>query len=196
MSNERDLGRVQLHEHSTSTPLRIDAAAGVMREVKVVGRRSRNGRTYTTAALRAALPLYEGIRVNIDHPRRGAGDSHVSDRFGVLRRVRLRTDGIVADLHYLTRHPLAEMIVEAARRMPEALGLSHNAEGRAVVRDGLEVVEEITRVASVDLVSNPATTAGLFESSMQTHYEQSITGGTLADAVQAGSRIVRVRGVK
>jgi len=180
---------VRLQERAASDSLRIDPTSGVLRDVKVLGRRSRNGRCYTSTPLRAALPFYEGIRVNINHRPRGATDeSPLGDRFGVLRRVRLLADGIFADLHYLTRHPLAEMIVEAARRMPEALGLSHNAEGRAVVRDGVEIIEEITRVVSVDLVSDPATTRGLFESIAPSHYEQATNGRSLADAVRSGTR--------
>jgi hypothetical protein len=187
---------IPLQERTTSNSLRIDATAGVLRDVKVLGRRSRNGRCYTSAALRSALPHYEGVQVNINHPPRGAaGESPLGDRFGVLRRVRLRSDGIYADLHYLTRHPLAEMIVEAARRMPEALGLSHNAEGRAVMRDGVEIVEEITRVVSVDLVSDPATTCGLFESITPSHYEESMEGRSFVEAVRSHSRNQRFRSV-
>jgi hypothetical protein len=55
------------------------------------------------------------------------------------------------------------MVVEAAERMPEALGLSHNAEGKVSSKNGEVLVEEITRVRSVDLVSDPASTESLFE---------------------------------
>jgi hypothetical protein len=168
----------------------------VLHRVKVLGRHSRNRRRYSPAALRDALRLYEGAKVNINHPdRAGNGERRVTDRFGVLRQVRLEADGIYADLHYLTRHPLAEMIAEAAERMPEALGLSHNAEGRTTREDGVEIVEEITRVVSVDLVSDPATTLGLFESTAAAHYDRVLDGRTLAGAVSAADGVVRRRTV-
>jgi phenylpyruvate tautomerase PptA (4-oxalocrotonate tautomerase family) len=109
--------------------------------------------------------------------------------------VRLEADGVYADLHYLTRHPLAEMIAEAAERMPEALGLSHNAEGRTTRQGDAEIVEEITRVVSVDLVSDPATTLGLFESLAAAHYDRVLDGRPLADAVSADSGVIRTRSV-
>ena len=82
---------------------------------------------------------------------------------GHPKDVAAREDGLYGDLHYLRSHPLAEMTAEAAERLPEALGLSHNAEGRVAQSGGTAVVEEIVRVRSVDLVADPATTRSLFE---------------------------------
>lgn len=191
------LQSMRLVERVAANPLRVDRAAGVLRRVKVLGRQSRNGRRYSSAALRGALQLYEGAKVNINHPDRSGGrERTVTDRFGVLRRVQLEADGVYADLHYLTRHPLAEMIAEAAERMPEALGLSHNAEGRTSREGEVEIVEEITRVVSVDLVSDPATTQGLFESLASSHYERVLEGHSLANAVIADERVLRIRRVR
>ncbi|MCY2964859.1 MAG: hypothetical protein NT069_14680, partial [Planctomycetota bacterium] len=61
-------------------------------------------------------------------------------------------------------HPQAPMIAEAAERNPCRFGLSHNAVGRVIQRDGQFIVESIDRVHSVDIVQNPATSLGLFES--------------------------------
>src|SRR5262249_25971699 len=69
-----------------------------------------------------------------------------------------------ANLHYLRSHGLAALLVEAAERNPRRFGLSHNAEGRVAHRDGKTIVESIEKVRSVDVVQNPATNAGLFES--------------------------------
>ena len=46
---------------------------------------------------------------------------------------------------------------------PENVGFSHNVEARTARRGDRLVVEAITRVQSVDLVADPATTRGLFE---------------------------------
>ena len=131
------------------------------------------------------MQLYEGARVNINHPDRDRPitDRAVVDRFGVLKNVRIRDGGIYADLHYLRQHPLAEMIAEAAERLPKALGLSHNAEGRTSHHQTAEIVEEITRVISVDLVSDPASTSGLFESLSGGRYQQLLAGRSLASAI-------------
>ncbi len=71
---------------------------------------------------------------------------------------------IRGDLHYLKSHPQASVFVEAVKRFPRSFGLSHDAEGKPVRRDGKTVVESINRVFSVDIVGHPATNKGLFES--------------------------------
>jgi hypothetical protein len=156
---------VPLIEITRSTSLRVDRDLGVVRGVKVLGLVSANGRRYTRAAIERARPLYEGIPVNIDHPHQARPDEQRrwADRLGRLENVRATDAGLFADLHYLKSHPMAEMTVEAAERMPEALGLSHNAVGRVVKRQQETIVEEIMQVRSVDVVSDPATTKSLFE---------------------------------
>ncbi len=157
---------VQLVEYAAAgTPLQVDAENGVIRGVKVLGLQSQNGRRYLKEAVGKAAPLYEGRVVNIDHPNRAGEQVPVSRRFGWLESVTQHQDGSLwADLHYLTSHPAAPAVVEAARRNPKLLGLSHNARGREVRRAGENVIEAIEAVNSVDLVADPATVAGLFES--------------------------------
>ncbi|HUT11598.1 MAG TPA: hypothetical protein VMY42_13950 [Thermoguttaceae bacterium] len=199
---------VALHEiNAISAPAaggRVDAEAGVIRGVKVLGLQSGNtGRTigldaeefgpavdqryaYTIEALRDATGLYEGIGVYVDHPqfafdangsrRAIAQDRKTADRFGRLVNVRVTETGMYADLEYLKSHPLAAQVVEVAQRMPEALALSHNATGRPVKRDGRVVIEKILAVRSVDLVGEKAgTTRSLFE----TETEEPIMDGDM-----------------
>lgn len=166
-SSRRQHFRISLREDvvRNTSSLRVDRDAGVIHGVKVLGLESANGRRYTPEAVRQAARLYEGVPVNIDHPSDGQGAAarECDARFGQLRNVQVRADGLYADLHYLKAHPLAERICEAAERMPDAFGLSHNAEGRGEQEDGVLVIREIADVHSVDLVSDPATTQGLFE---------------------------------
>jgi hypothetical protein len=156
----------KLLEVTFSEATQVDREAGVIRNVKVLGRSSRNGRVYSEAALRQAARLYEGLGVNLNHPdrRESSIERPVQDGFGWLEGVRLGDDGVYGDLHYLRSHPHSAVIVEAAERNPRRFGLSHNAEGRVARRDGRTIVESIESVRSVDLVQNPATNRGLFES--------------------------------
>jgi hypothetical protein len=71
--------------------------------------------------------------------------------------------GLRGDFHFNPKHALAEQLIWDAEHSPENVGFSHNVEARTSRRDGKVVVEEITRVQSVDLVADPATTRGLFE---------------------------------
>ncbi len=144
----------------------VDREAGVIRGVKVLGRESRNGREYSDRALHEAARLYDGIGVNLNHPDRRETNRErpVEAGFGWLEAAEVQADGVYADLHYFRTHPQAAILVEAAERNPKRFGLSHNAEGKVARRDGKTIVESIEKVRSVDVVQNPATNAGLFES--------------------------------
>lgn len=142
--------------------LKVDRERGLIRGVKILGVESRNGRQYNPAAIREAKGLYEGIAVNIDHAEGGEPRSY-GDRIGRLSLIEARADGLYGDLRVNPAHPLAERLFWDAENMPENVGLSHDATGKTKRRDGKTVVESITAVRSVDLVAEPATTAGLFE---------------------------------
>jgi hypothetical protein len=151
---------------SRGVTMRVDRQAGVIRGVKILGLQSRNGRSYLPAALAGAVALYEGAKVNINHPKGSPeGPRDYQDRIGVVRGVALREgEGLFADLHFNPAHALAGQLTWDAEHQPENVGFSHNVQGR-VKRDGQRmVVEAITKVQSVDLVADPATTRGLFES--------------------------------
>lgn len=161
---------VPLLEITFSDAPRVDQDAGVIRGVRILGRRSRNGREYSDGALAQAARLYQRLGVNLNHPHRPSADGarDVQDGFGWLEAIEVRPDGVYGDLHYFRAHPGADLIVEAAMRNPRRFGLSHHAEGRVVQRDGRLIVESIESVRSVDIVQNPATNLGLFESETPT----------------------------
>lgn len=144
---------------------RVDRQAAVIRGVKVLGRKSSNDREYLPETIRRAVPLYEGAPVRVNHPDRPDDQRKAEDTFGWLRNVRVGPSGdLYADLHYLKSHPMAERICESAERNSRLIGLSHNAEGEVERRGDRLVVTAIHEVRSVDLVADPATTTGLFES--------------------------------
>ena len=151
---------------SRGVTMRVDRQAGVIRGVKVLGLESRNGRTYLPEALTAAVPLYEGAKVNVNHPKGSvAGPRDYQDRMGAIRCVTVRAgEGVFGDFHFNPKHALAEQLMWDAEHAPENVGFSHNVEAKVSRQGDRIVVEAITRVQSVDLVADPATTRGLFES--------------------------------
>lgn len=154
----------RLIETSIGTPSRVDRERGVIEGVKIVGHTSKNGRKYTPEALRNAIGLYEGCRVNINHPE----DSPLSprgyeDRFGAIKDVHEREDGLYGNLHFNPKHSLAEQVAWDAENAPNNLGLSHNVTAKTSRVGNSLTVEAIETVRSVDLVADPATTEGLFE---------------------------------
>lgn len=147
--------------------LRVDTAAGIIYGVKILGLNSVNGRKYLPEAVKSARRMYEGVRVNIDHPKENPEDQRSAyDRIGKLINVQyVEGKGLYGDLVLLTEHPMTPRILEAAQKMPEVYGLSHNAQGDGH-RDleGTFIVSEIVDVRHVDLVADPATTKSLAES--------------------------------
>jgi hypothetical protein len=157
---------LQEYVDSRGVSVGVDRAAGMIRGVKVLGLESRNGRTYLPEALAQAVPLYEGAKVNVNHPKGGPqAPRDYQDRIGAIRNVALRTgEGLFADLFFNPKHALAEQLVWDAEHAPENVGFSHNVEARTSRAGDRVVVEAILRVQGVDLVADPATTRGLFES--------------------------------
>ncbi len=150
---------------SRGASMRVDAQAGVIRGVKLLGLESRNGRTYLPDTLAQAARLYEDAKVNVNHPKGNpAGPRDYQDRIGTIRGVAMRAgEGLFGDFHFNPKHALAEQLIWDAEHAPENVGFSHNVEARTSRRGDRVVVEAILRVQSVDLVADPATTRGLFE---------------------------------
>jgi hypothetical protein len=154
----------QLHESVQQSGLSLDREKGLIRGVKVLGLESQNRRRYALEAVRNALPQYEGIKVNIDHPDQPHEVRSIRDRFGKLVNVVLGDDGVRADLLFNPSHPLAEAVCWWAENQSDCLGLSHNAIGEGHDEEnGVFVIDTIVEVRSVDVVADPATTRGLFE---------------------------------
>lgn len=186
-----------LQEYCDSRGVRVhvDSQGSVIRGVKILGLKSRNGRTYLPEALAQAARLYENAKVNVNHPKGDpAGPRDYQDRIGAIRNVVVRGgEGLFADFQFNPKHPLAEQLLWDAEHAPENVGFSHNVEARTVRRGDELVVEAITRVQSVDLVADPATTRGLFEA-------DGVIGGTktatLDEATQAALSVVTLEDLR
>jgi hypothetical protein len=156
---------------------RIDTEAAVVYGVKVLGFTSQNGREYPRAVCEAAAPLYDGAIVRLDH-----GGRSVLSTFGRIHGPTVRDDGLyAAELRYNPGHAFAKAFEWAVRHDPRSIGLSHDALVR-YTDASQTTAAEIVRVLSVDLVSSPATTAGVFENVMD---ESALTLDSPGDASAA-----------
>ena len=165
---KRPVRRVSVLEYTSSNIAagRVDREQGIIRRVKILGGVSKNGRVYPRSTRTAAAHLYEGARVNINHPPRMAPDMErdFDEWVGVLENVQDEPSGLYADLRLRKKHPKADELMEAAEEFPTEFGMSHNAVTYQTPHDGKMVVTEIETVRSVDVVCRPATTRGIFES--------------------------------
>lgn len=160
-------GEVDIIESVALGKPRVDRAAGIIHDVKLLGKNSANNngkRQYTDSAMEKAVTLYEGASVNLDHDLKG-GSRKVEDRFGKAENVKfIKGEGLRGDLRYNVEHPRANQVAWFAEHMPDALGFSPHQRGACRMVGGVEMVEEIKSVRCVDLVADPATTKSLFES--------------------------------
>jgi hypothetical protein len=146
---------------------RIDADAGLIRSVKVLGRQSRNRRRYPRETVARDHRVYEGAQVFLDHDyeqMKHGRPRPMGSWGGVIRGPREVQGEVVADLQYLGETSAGRIILEAARTCPDRFGLSpmHLIEVEKGA-DGWETVTAILECWSVDCVTRPATTRTLFE---------------------------------
>jgi hypothetical protein len=151
--------------------LRVDRDKHTVYGAKLVSvGESRNRRRYLGQSLREAASLYEGAKINDDHPDGGATKARkYGDRMGNVLKgsVEFREgSGLHGDLRMNPKHALYEQFMFDAENAPQNVALSHNvlALQRLESNSGIWVVEKITRVISVDVVGDPGSTNGLFES--------------------------------
>lgn len=142
---------------------------GVIPNVKVIGLESKNGRQYKIEALREGARHYEGVKVFLNHPKRSEVNEDRDFRtwVGTLEGVRDRADGLYAERLRLRKHgPYFKEIAEAATDFWKDFGLSHVADcdSRHDPKTGLEVIESVNEVFSVDIVDAPGANANLYES--------------------------------
>ena len=81
-----------------------------------------------------------------------------------MKGIVAKPDGLYGDFHFNPKHALAEQLCWDAEHAPGNVGFSHDVEAQTSRKNGRVVVEAIRKVSSVDLVADPATTSGLFES--------------------------------
>lgn len=145
---------------------RVDREGGMIRGVKLLGSNSRNRRRYTNDAMAEAAPKYAGKKVYLDHPDRDrfGDDRKIEHWVGNIVNPRYQGGAIYGDIKLRRKHPKFEEIIEMAEEFPDAVGMSHVAEGNSRNEHGEEIVDHIAEIYSVDLVTEPATTAGFFES--------------------------------
>jgi hypothetical protein len=142
----------------------ITADDFLLKNARVLGAVSLNGRRYTREAMGAALSMYDGARVYLDHrePGKVGSPRSVKDLIGTLEGPSLDDAGVLANMQINPEHPHARAIAWIAKNRPDAIGFSHDAVGQGETVNGVFVIDRIVSVKSVDLVTDPATVAGLY----------------------------------
>lgn len=152
---------------------RAKVVGNVIQGVSVLGHKSPNGkkgRKYPKQYHESAKRHLEGIAVTLNHPKEGE-DRRVEDRIGVLRGIEtIEEDGQpktrAKEFVVNPEHPRAKQILWAAENQPESLGMSVDNLNRwkEDPKTGEAIAQECIKSYGVDLVAQPATNKGLFES--------------------------------
>lgn len=168
-----------LQEFAAEAPKGVDRDKRVIRGVKLLGTRSvnRGGYAYPDSTLASAVSLFEGKPAYVDHKPRPRS---LADRFGTIRAPRFEPGrGIYGDIEFNPKHALTEQVLEAAEKLPESFGCSPSMDGDLVGRGAQARVERIIKVDSVDLVAEPATSSGIYESRTEGDRTMDLTTATL-----------------
>lgn len=166
MSTKRKTAYEEVDQSSTVS---IDRKAGVIRNVLIVGRKSRNKRRYTDEAMEQAIKdrMYENLQVYIGpHRKKGTPEfkkRSPHDHAGELRNTRKTADGVRGDLHYNRASRGGQVVLEIAERFPKAFGLSHHVDYEGYEEKGETLVTRILEAHVVDVVKDPGTTSGIYE---------------------------------
>jgi hypothetical protein len=175
------MNKLQLFENSimSTGSLVVDRDSGIIRNVKILGYKSANGRVYTETCMRDAVAnkLYEGAPVFADHLDKQE-ERKIENRLGRIINARyVEGQGVYADFEMLKTHPMAERIFEAAERLPDSFGFSHTAEGSVKKnKENILEVYRLDKIHTVDLVARAATVSSLSEGSNGAKMQNVIIG--------------------
>jgi hypothetical protein len=135
----------------------------IIKNVPMLGPESSHGYGYEQTAMAKAVAggLYEGVRCFINH---ASGGRNLMELAGIFKNSRHEGGKVKGDFYALPDE-YGNKFFNIAKTMPEAASCSHVADGRLVTKNGRKVVEEISKVHSVDLVVQGATTKSVFEGS-------------------------------
>ena len=166
----------------------VDHGGGVIQNVALLGAASLNNRVYTRQAMADAAKLYSGVPVYVNHPTESemldrGGVRSVLDLAGRVLNPRLVGTQVRGDIQVLEREPTKSLFLAIAEQMPGIAGMSHRASGSTHMDEsGTEVVDSIDHVFAVELVTEPATVAGLFESITKGKTMRRVTPDTIVEA--------------
>ena len=139
----------------------VDREKKIIRNVSILGLRSPNagGRDYSDQALDSAIKIFESAPAYYNHKK---GSRDVRELAGEFRNLSRDSQRVRGDLHVLERE---SWLLDLAERFPQRAGASIDATvSYRKKAGGGEVIESIVSGRSVDLVTDPATVKGLFES--------------------------------
>ena len=155
----------------------VDREKRIVRNVVLLaGESPTRRRTYSSGAISGAVKLYEGVRVYLNHPPEydPGRMRKVEDLAGkvIEGSVVAGADGKLRGDIQAFKGAAGDTFLDLCESASDTVGMSHNAVGQERPhpdRNGWNEIDAIVLVRSVDLVTFPGTTQGIFESGNPTH---------------------------
>jgi hypothetical protein len=152
---------------------KVNRDTGMIENTAIITSHSSNGgkgrRVYSDRALQQIAKMSEGLPAYANHvaPDLAFKPRDVREMIGKHTNVRFvkGADGVgrvMSDLHIAEHHQ--PWVFSLADRMGDVIGNSLVSRGTVKMEGDTEVVDDILQVRSADLVSDPASTRGLYES--------------------------------
>lgn len=143
----------------------------IIRNTAVLGANSLNGRDYPTETQEKAVSVLEGAKAYLNHPypEDMAKPRKVEHLIGEHRNVHVETiNGVTktySDLHLLDKPLVRNEVIPIVESKPHLAGNSVVIRARQRKgENGRMIIEEILAARSIDLVAEPGTTKGIYES--------------------------------
>jgi len=159
----------KLTESVTFDGCKFEESDGVrtIKNVALLGQISKNGYKYRKEAMQRAVTsgLYDGVRIFINHPTKEeerTGRRDTMKLAGQAYNARFEDGKVKGDIKLLD-DAQGSKFWSIAKTAPGIASCSHVADGKLVSAGREKFVEDITRVLSVDLVVQGATTSSVFE---------------------------------
>ena len=153
---------------------RIDRENNVIHHIALITSVSKNNRRYTDKALESVKTLGDGTKSFLDHEQ-SYGTQSVKNLLGEIKNTHKEGSTVYGDLYVLKSSPGSDLVFEIAEKMPSLAGFSISGTGKFSEPDdkGVETVEDVTSLRSIDFVGHPATTQSVFEA-MQKDKQQTM----------------------
>ena len=161
---------LEVFAESLQPDLQSSGDALVLKNVKVCGLISGNGRVYPESVLAEAVQqgLYTNVPLCIESSNHKDGVPHpgkhlYGDRLGCLVNPSLKPgSGVFGDARLNSKHPLAEAVAWDYQNKTKGVGLSQT--GFFQLDPTGKTILSVAEIKSIDIVTNPATTVSLVES--------------------------------
>lgn len=145
----------------------FDKTEMVIRDHVVLGPISKNGYTYPVKTQQESIGVFEGAKAYLNHPvARDMGEARdVRDLIGQHKNIRVVGEKTYSDLYLVNNRTVQDHVLPIVESAPSLIGSSVVIRGKLKkVEGGIPEMAQILACRSIDLVSEPATTQGLYES--------------------------------